>query len=132
MPLIAVLGAAGGVGTSLVACNLALAIVSKSKAPTLLMDLDINAAPLASFLDLAPELGLLAALAEVESLDEHALPGYVDKHRSGLRVMGAPANRCVRRGTRPRRFATLMGLLSAHFRYIIADASHALDDLASR
>ena len=89
--VIVVLGAAGGVGTSLVACNLALAFATQTKAPTLLLDLDINGAPQTNFLDTAPGLGLPAALAEVEYLDEQALLGYVAKHRSGLRVMGAPA-----------------------------------------
>ena len=56
-----VLGAAGGVGTSFVACNLAHALATETSAPTLLMDLDFNAAPLASFLDLTPERGLLQA-----------------------------------------------------------------------
>ena len=101
--VIVVLGAAGGVGTSLVACNLALALATETRAPTLLLDLDVNAAPLASFLDLAPERGLPAALAEVEYLDEQALPGYVAKHRSGLRLMGAPAKSLVSaEGHRPR------------------------------
>jgi pilus assembly protein CpaE len=129
--VIVVLGAAGGVGTSLVACNLALAFATQTKAPTLLLDLDINGAPQTNFLDTAPGLGLPAALAEVEYLDEQALVGYVAKHRSGLRVMGAPAKSLLSpRDVDPDRFAKLMGLLSANFRYIVVDASHALDDMA--
>ena len=63
----------------------------RDQGPTLLLDLDVNAAPLTSLLDLTPERGLPAALAEVEFLDEHALSGYVTKHRSGLHLMGAPS-----------------------------------------
>jgi len=126
-----VLGAAGGVGTSLIACNLALALETEGKAPTLLMDLDLNAAPLASFLDLTPERGLPAALEEVEFLDEHALPGYVTKHQSGLRLMGAPARSMVSlKHIDLARFTNLMDLLSSNYRYIVADASHTLDDLS--
>ena len=94
-------------------------------APTLLLDLDVNAAPLASLLDLTPERGLPAALAEVESLDEHALPGYVAKHRSGLHLMGAPAKSLVSaKDLDPARFATLMGILAANYQHIVVDASH--------
>ena len=129
--VIVVLGAAGGVGTSMIACNLALALATESRAPTLLVDLDVNAAPLASFLDLSPERGLPAALEEIESLDDHALAGYLAKHRSGLRLLGTPARSLLSpRALDANRFATFMGMLSTNFRYIVVDASHTLDDLA--
>lgn len=128
--IVVVLGAAGGVGTSVVACNLALAIMNETQAPTLLLDHDVNAAPLASFLDLSPERGLPEALAEVEYLDEQALAGYVTKHPSGLKLMGAPAASLVPpRDIDLERLATLLGFLSSNFRYIVVDGSHALDDV---
>lgn len=126
-----VIGAAGGVGTSFIACNFAHALATQSGTPTLLLDLDINAAPLAGFLDLAPERGLLSALAEVEFLDEHALQGYVTRHRSGLYLMGAPSKAIVpAKDVDAARFATLMGVLESNYRHIVVDASHALDDLS--
>ncbi len=126
-----IIGAAGGVGTSFIACNLAHALATQSGTPTLLLDLDINAAPLAGFLDLAPERGLLPAIAEVEFLDEHALQGYVTKHRSGLYLMGAPSRAIVSaKDVDAARFATLMGVLESNYRHIVADASHALDELS--
>lgn len=128
--IVVVLGAAGGVGTSVVACNLALAITKATEAPTLLLDHDVNAAPLASFLDLAPQRGLPSALAEVEYLDDQALVGYVAKHSSGLKLMGAPAASLVPpRDIDLERLATLLGFLSSNFRYIVIDGSHALDDV---
>jgi pilus assembly protein CpaE len=128
--VIVVLGVAGGVGTSMVASNLALALATGTKAPTLLLDLDLNAAPLSSFLDVSAERGVSAALAEVECLDAEALPGYLARHRSGLRLMSTPAASLISaRELDPARFATLMGVLSGEFRYIVADASHSLDDL---
>jgi pilus assembly protein CpaE len=126
-----VLGAAGGVGTSFIACNLAHAMATGTELPTLLVDLDVNAAPLASFLDLTPERGLLPALAEVEHLDEHALQGYVTRHRSNLHLMGAPAkSMTLAREIDPSRFAALMGLVATRYRHVVIDASHSLDDLS--
>jgi len=125
-----VLGAAGGVGTSLVACNLAVALATDTRTPTLLLDLDVNAAPLAGLLDLTPERGLPAALGEVEYLDEHALQGYVSKHRSGLHVMGAAATAPVPlEALDPARFATLLEFLKANYRYIVVDGARHLDPL---
>ena len=130
--VITVLGAAGGVGTSLVACNLALALANGSQAPTLLVDLDLRNAPLTSFLDLSPERGLPAALAELESLDEQALTGYLARHKGGLKLLGAPDPAMISsRDVDVERFATLMGMLSRHHRYIVVDAARGLDDLAA-
>jgi pilus assembly protein CpaE len=126
-----VLGAAGGVGTSFIACSLAHALATETGASALLLDLDINAAPLASFLDLSPERGLLQVLAEVEFLDEHALPGYVTKHRSGVHLMGAPSKSTVfKKDVDADRFAKLMGVISTRYRHVVVDASDVLDDLS--
>jgi pilus assembly protein CpaE len=125
-----VLGAAGGVGTSFVACNLAHAIQKEAGAQTLLVDLDINAAPLASFLDLSPERGLPTALAEVEYLDQHALAGFVTRHRSGLQLLGAPSKTALfTRDLDAGRFATLLGFVRERYRHVVVDGSHVLDDL---
>lgn len=125
-----VLGAAGGVGTSFVACNLAHAMQKETGGQTLLLDLDVNAAPLASFLDLVPERGLPAALGEIEFLDQHALAGYVTRHRSGLHLMGAPSKTALlARDIDAVRFATLMGMLKDGYRHVVVDGSHVLDDL---
>lgn len=126
-----VLGAAGGVGTSFVACNLAHAIQKETGAATLLVDLDINAAPLASFLDLSPERGLPAALEEVEFLDQHSLTGYVTRHRSGLHLMGAPSKTALSvRDLDAGHFATLMAFVKERYRHVVVDGSHVLDDLS--
>lgn len=125
-----VMGAAGGVGTSFIASSLAHALATETSTPTLLVDLDINAAPLASFLDLAPERGLLQALAEVEYLDEHALPGYVTKHRSGLHLMGAPSKTTVfKKDIDANRFATMLGVVVTRYRHVVVDGSNVIDDL---
>jgi pilus assembly protein CpaE len=126
-----VLGAAGGVGTSFVACNLAHAMQKETGEPTLLLDLDVNSAPLTSFLDLTPERGLPTALSEVEYLDQHALTGYVTRHRSGLHLMGAPSKAPVfARDLDANRFAALMWVVKEGYRHVVVDGSHSLDDLS--
>lgn len=126
-----VLGAAGGVGTSLVACNLAHALAVETAAPTLLIDLDVNSAPLSSMLDLKPERGIMQALAEVEFLDQHALQGYVTKHGSGLHLLGASSKDPVlTRDVDAARVTALMGVLCEQYRHVVVDGSHTLDDLS--
>lgn len=126
-----VLGAAGGVGTSFMACNLAYAIQKETGDSTLLLDLDVNSAPLTSFLDLAPERGLPTALGEIEFLDQHALAGYVTRHRSGLHLMGAPSKTALfAKDLDANRFAALMGIVKEGYRHVVVDGSHGLDELS--
>jgi pilus assembly protein CpaE len=126
-----VLGAAGGVGTSFIACNVAYAMQRETGDATMLLDLDINSAPLTSFLDLSPERGLPTALGEIEYLDQHALAGYVTKHRSGLHLMGAPSKTALyARDLDASRFAALMGMVKERYRHVVVDGSHVLDDLS--
>lgn len=127
-----VLGAAGGAGTSFVACNLAHAFATNTGAQTLLMDMDVNAAPLTGFLDLHPERGLPAALGEVEFLDQHALAGYVTRHRSGLHLLGAPSKSTIfARDLDQNRYAALMAMICAKYRWVVVDGSSSLTELTA-
>jgi pilus assembly protein CpaE len=125
--LTVVVGAAGGVGTSFIACNLAHALAAGSVEHTLLVDLDVNDAPLAGFLDLTPQRGLLQALGEVRYMDEHALSGYVTRHHSGLHLLAAPSERLVPASSvDPASFEALMGLLARRYSHIVVDGLHGL------
>jgi pilus assembly protein CpaE len=127
-----VAGVTGGVGTSFLACNLAHALATETDGSGLLVDLDLSFAPVASFFNVRPERGLLEALAEVEALDEVALAGYVTKHRSGLRLIGATGKSLVfAKDIEPARFAALLDLMSTHYRYVVVDAPHCLDELTA-
>jgi pilus assembly protein CpaE len=125
-----VVGAAGGVGTSFIACNLAHLTVAAAERSCLLLDLDLNYAPLAHFLDLTPERGLTEALDALETLDEHALQGYVSKHRSGLQVMcTVPRSVVLSRDLQAERLAKLLGMLTAQYQHVIVDSPHQIDAL---
>ena len=127
-----VLGAAGGVGTSFLSCNLAQAFAAQTGAGTLLMDMDVNSAPLTGFLDLNPERGLPGALTEVEYLDHHALAGYVTRHRSGLHLIGAPSKSTLfSRDLDQNRFASLMSIITERYRWVVVDAAHTLTELTA-
>jgi pilus assembly protein CpaE len=126
----AFVGAAGGTGTSFVATNMAHMLATVGGLQTVLVDLDLNFSPLAHYLDLRPERGLLEALETVESLDAHALAGYGAHHRSGLRLLCAAGGRVALTKDVPAdRLAALLDLLALHHRHVIVDAPHALDSL---
>jgi pilus assembly protein CpaE len=123
-----VIGAAGGVGASFLACNIAHLTAVAAKRSCLLLDLDLNYAPIAHFLDLQPERGLIEAIEVLETLDEHAIPGYVSRHRSGLHVMSTVQKTVVLSRDLPaERLAALLNVLSTRYQHVLVDSPHYID-----
>jgi len=132
----AVVGAAGGAGTSFVAVNAARILADESErtgAPApMLVDLDLNFAPQAHYLDLHPERGLLQAIEAVDGLDEFALTGFGAKHRSGLRLLcatGGPA--VLSKDVSAERLSKLVEVLSASHPHVVLDLPHVIDNLTA-
>ena len=131
----AIVGAAGGAGTSFVATNLARMLAGDDDSggsSTMLVDMDLNFAPLSHYLDLHPERGLLQALDAAESLDEVALAGFGARHRSGLRLLctsGGPA--VLAKDISTIKLARLLEVLTAHHKHVIIDLPHLLDNLTA-
>jgi pilus assembly protein CpaE len=128
----AFVGAAGGVGTSFIAANVAHMLTTTGQLQSALVDLDLNFAPLAHLLDLHPQRGLIEALEVVESLDAHALTGYGGTHRSGVRLFSTIANHAVLPKDIPvERLSALVELLRNSYARVIVDAPHILDNLSA-
>jgi len=132
----AIVGVAGGAGTSFVATNIARILAgdterSGTPAP-MLVDLDLNFSPLSHYLDLHPDRGLLQALEAADSLDEFALAGFGARHRSGLRLLcntGGPA--VLSKDISPEKLARLIEVLTNHHQQVIIDLPHVLDTLTA-
>jgi pilus assembly protein CpaE len=128
----AFVSAAGGAGASFVASNVAHALASVGRHPTVLVDLDLNFAPLSHYLDLKPERGLLDALEAVDSLDEHALAGYSARHASGLRLIGAiPGPVALSRDVPTERLGAFCDLLAQHHRHVVVDIPRVIDPVTA-
>jgi pilus assembly protein CpaE len=78
----------GGCGATLLACNVAHALVAVSHRNVTLVDLDLQFGAIPVYFDLFPKRGLLQALENLDRLDEVAFKGYVVEHASGLKVLG--------------------------------------------
>jgi pilus assembly protein CpaE len=134
--LYAVVGAAGGTGTSFVAVNTARILADESErtgtpAP-MLVDLDLNFAPLAHYLDLHPERGLLQAIEAVDGLDEFALNGFGARHRSGLRLLCATGGSAVlSKDVSAERLSRLLEVVGASHPHVVLDLPHVLDNLTA-
>lgn len=89
--MVAVAGAKGGVGTTTLACQLALASVRAGRR-TCLVDLDLQAGDVLAGFGAAPARSI-ADLADVaDELDRAGLTGVLFTHPTGLQVLPAPAD----------------------------------------
>ena len=88
--LYAFMGAKGGAGTTMVACNFAVGLAKSSGQSTLLIDLDLPLGDAALNLGITPEFSAIDALQEMDRLDARFLAQLLVKHDSGLSVLPAP------------------------------------------
>lgn len=85
---IAVLGTVGGAGATMLATQFGCALAALRS--VCLVDLDIQAANAALYLDLKPSLGLLDLIEARNRLDAALLKSATARHPSGLEVLAGP------------------------------------------
>jgi pilus assembly protein CpaE len=130
--IIAVIGAAGGAGASFIASNLAFLIARKESRSAILIDMDLQYAPLSGYLGVRPENSLMKAVERVETLDRMALPGYVGRHPSGVGLVASLPNQELDTGPLPAdRFQQLLHLLALQADRVLIDVPRWLDAAAT-
>jgi pilus assembly protein CpaE len=90
--VLAFMNARGGSGATLLACNVAHALVTVSHRRVTLIDLDLQFGTIPVYFDLFPKRGMLQALENFAGLDEIAFNGYLVQHASGLKILGHAAD----------------------------------------
>jgi pilus assembly protein CpaE len=118
--LLAVYSPKGGVGSTTIATNLAVALAERPKSSVALVDLDLQ------FGDVGPSLDLRSANSVAEVVGHEDLtPDLIDetfvKHASGLRVLLAPDDLGLVEGIDPDQVVRLLSQLRRHFDYVVAD-----------
>ncbi|WP_303900871.1 AAA family ATPase [Thiohalomonas denitrificans] len=125
--LAVVVGAKGGAGSSVVAANLALALVVDRMSVSLL-DLDLQTGSLPTLLDLNPTGGgLEEAIRRAPEIDEVAIEGYMLRHHSGLRLLSPTERAPLGYSPDPERLERILGLLKRGYERVIVDIPRQLD-----
>ena len=88
--LLAVMGSKGGVGATMVACNLAVALAQQKNQKTLLIDLDLPLGGAALNLGLKGEFSTVEALDAAARMDARFLGQLLARHSTGLALLAAP------------------------------------------
>jgi pilus assembly protein CpaE len=124
--IITLAGAAGGVGTTTVAVNLATALANNKKDEVLLMDLDLLFGSVDTCLDIIPDHTLTNVLQNFERLDLMLLKRSMMRHGSGLFVLPHPLELEEAARVDPETLGRLLSLLKAAFNTVVIDASKGL------
>jgi pilus assembly protein CpaE len=119
-PIVAVLGAKGGVGATLVASQLGLALQGMGRR-TVLLDLVLPQGDVALHLDLEPAYGLVGAASEVADLDASVLQSLLCSHRSGLQMLPATQSAEEAELLRGSWVERTLELLRADFDWVVVD-----------
>ncbi|MDQ0406059.1 AAA family ATPase [Streptomyces sp. NPDC000349] len=122
--VVTVSGAKGGVGTTLTAIQLALAAQAAGR-PTALLDMDLQAGDVASFLDVQFRRSV-ADLAAITDLSPRVLADAVFRHDSGLALLLAPGEGERGEEVTDRAARQIVGALRQRYEVVVIDCGAQL------
>ncbi|HEV8698419.1 MAG TPA: AAA family ATPase [Candidatus Limnocylindrales bacterium] len=130
---IAVYSPKGGVGTTTIATNIAVAAAQRKADRVVLVDLDLQFGGVATHLNLEPKQTLADVVRDASALREpELLRSYATRHDSGLHVLAAPANPEASELITADHVSHILGTLLEGYDAIVVDAGSALDERVLR
>jgi pilus assembly protein CpaE len=126
--IIAVYSPKGGVGTTTVAVNLATWLAGQLPGNVAILDLDFQFGQVATHLNLETRMTMAEVVRDEATLKDPGLfQGALDRHASGLMVLGAPASPDVVSGVTADLLATLLATAGKAYQIVVVDAGSVLD-----
>jgi len=116
----AFIGAKGGVGTTTVAVNVAVALANVDRHGTLLIDLHTANGDAGMFLGAEPRFSIVDALENTHRLDEAFFRGLIVKTKSHVDLL-ASSDRVMINPVDVRRIRTVVDFASRLYRYVVLD-----------
>jgi pilus assembly protein CpaE len=123
---LAVFSPKGGAGVTTMAVNLAVALRERTKAPTLLLDMDAGLGTASLLLGLWPKYSVIDVIRSFHRMDGELLRSLVEKHESGLMVLSSPADPNELRDISIDDVRMLLSVLGSHVENIVVDAGSFL------
>jgi pilus assembly protein CpaE len=126
--IIAVFSPKGGVGATTVAVNVATWLAGQLPGGVAILDLDFQFGQVATHLNMTTRTTMAELVRDDASLHDIGLfQSALDRHASGLMVLGAPPTPDVVSDVTPDLLSTLLATASAAFQVVVVDAGSVLD-----
>jgi pilus assembly protein CpaE len=118
----------GGVGVTTLAVNTATSIHNLTKKPTIIVDLDLIAGDVTTFLNMSPSYSISDVTLNTSRLDASFLQGVIARHESGIHVLAEPKR--VEEGVALANedLVKVLSLLKTMYSYIIIDTETGLNN----
>jgi pilus assembly protein CpaE len=123
--MVAVFSSKGGCGTSFIATNLAAAL----NAPTMLVDLNLQAGDLPLFLGVDPKYSIADMVENRARMDDALLASYVTPHSSNLSLLAAPREADSADDIKPEHVFEALERLRETYDYVVLDPQHTFDSI---
>ena len=128
--IVGVMGSKGGVGATVVSCQLAAALQSTGS-QVVIADLNMVHGDVALYHDLAPAHGIGNLDHEGEEIDRTYLKSLIAPHASQVGVIAAPLYPSQSQSVQPIRLQRALGLLREFNEFVILDLPRDWSDLTS-
>jgi pilus assembly protein CpaE len=130
-PVLAVMGAKGGVGATVVACQLAAALQAMGSR-TVVVDLNYPLGDVALHFDVRPSYTLAHVVKQADDLDATYLRGLLQGHRSGVQILAAPERVEEAELVRGVHVERVISLLRGEFDFVVLDVSRSWNEASVR
>ena len=124
--VIAVTGAAGGVGCTSIAVNLSTTLCKLSRCDTVVADYDLLFGSLEESLGVSSDNSLEVVLKNYNDMDTELLKRWLPRHSCGLYVLPHPAQMEVSARLDPEGLCLVLELLKESFETVVVDTSKGL------
>jgi pilus assembly protein CpaE len=119
----------GGVGTTTIAVNVAMAKANEAPDKVVVVDLDLQFGQVATFLDVTPRQTLADLVRDEQALKEaELLRTFATRHDSGLHVLAAPGSPEAARLVEASHVEQLLRTILGTYDYVVIDAGSTLDE----
>jgi pilus assembly protein CpaE len=122
---VAVFSSKGGCGTSFIATNLAASM----SAPTVLVDLNLQAGDLPLFLGVEPKYSIADFVENRESVDDAMLKSYLAPHSANLSLLAAPREADAADDIEAEHVFSVIQILRERYDFVIIDPQHTFDSI---
>jgi pilus assembly protein CpaE len=130
-PVISVMGAKGGVGATVVACQLAASLQSGGER-TVLIDLNFPLGDVALHFDVDPEHTIADLVKGDEQIDKSFVNGILTEHSSGVHILAASSNIEDSELVTGQDVENLVAVLREQFDWVVIDVSRNWNEATVR
>jgi pilus assembly protein CpaE len=120
-------GVKGGVGTTMVAANVAVALRTMTGERVAIVDASLQSGDVGVTLNLTSSTGIDDLLPHLNNLDVDLMNGVLATHSSGVKVLLAPRDLERAEAVAGDEIRRVLAFLAGHFDYVLIDTAPALD-----